>query len=231
MTQTPTRFFAYCLSSVPAIRLPSAATILLLLTACAGQQMPDSAQQTPPLPAAPSALTQWDDYRTVLGNIAHWQVQGKLGIRVPDHSGSVYFNWKQLPEQFAILLNGPLGQGSTWVRGTDNQVSLEQAGQEARFAATAEQLMYNTLGWWLPVSELNYWVKGIPAPNQPVNQSIHYEDGTLQTLQQNGWDISYPRYQQIDGWQLPGKVVARHRLADQDSDIKLTFIINQWQLH
>ncbi len=208
----------------------------LWLAGCASQPGQQPADTTASQPQAPSIAQEWQRYQQVLGNIDHWQAQGKLGIRMPDHSGSAYFNWQQQAEQFAILLNGPLGQGATWIRGDDRRVSMEQSGQPAIEAETPEALMLDTLGWWLPVSELYYWVKGIPAPNSPILDEQHNDDGTLKLLSQNGWQLSYTRYQQLEGWHLPAKVVAQYRPGttaghDDSENIQLTFIIKDWQLH
>lgn len=219
----------------PILRLPALLAVLLLLNACVSQspQTPEphseaarAAEQKPaPVPTAPSASDDWDNYRQVLGAIEQWQVQGKLGIRLPDNSGSVYFNWKQWPAEFAIHLNGPLGQGATWVRGNERQVSLEQAGQAPMSAASPEDLMYNALGWWLPVGELYYWIRGIPAPDAPVQSLQRHTDGTLLSLEQRGWQMSYSRHEDVEGWSLPTRLTASNR------DIRLTFIIKSWQLH
>lgn len=212
-------------------RLSALLVMALALTACTpANRMPDGHAQLPP-PEAPPIESQWQDYQRVLGSINDWQVQGKLGVRTPADSGSVTFNWKQLPEQFAIYLNGPLGQGTVWIRGNEQQVSLEQSGQDTLYAPTPELLMYNTMGWWLPVSDLHYWVKGIPSPHTSVDDEQHNADGTLQTLQQNGWQLSYPAYQQLGGWHLPSKVVAQYRSPNPQGDIRLTFIIKDWRLH
>lgn len=214
-------------------RLILLAALAFLLNACAHQstQMPGNISEAPSLPEAPPIQTQWESYQQTLGGIEFWQVQGKLGIRTPDDSGSAYLNWKQLPKQFAIHLNGPLGQGSIWVRGNDSQVSLARSGEETLYAPTPEQLMYNAMGWWLPVSDLYYWVKGIPAPGKPIEEKQHNSDGTLHSLTQNHWQLSYPRYQQLDGWYLPTKVVAQYDSPNQEGEIKLTFIIKDWQLN
>lgn len=226
MTSAPTHTFGSLISLRPALL----AGIVLLLSACASQ-MPDQSSQLPPIPAAPSIQTQWKDYQQLLGSFGFWNVEGKLGIRTPNDSGSAYLNWKQQPEQFAIHLSGPLGQGSIWIRGDNTQVSLERSGEETLYAPSPEQLMYNAMGWWLPVSDLHYWVKGIPAPDTPIENQQRNDDGTLLSLTQNQWQLSYSRYQQSKGWYLPTKVIAQYRPAGQQDAIKLTLIIKNWQLN
>ncbi len=215
-------------------RLRSVAVIFaaLLLGACATQPQSTAnnndnqpnVEAPKPIPQAPERLTEWDEYQQILGDIDQWQVQGKLGVRLPDNSGSVYFNWKQRPKDFAIHLSGPLGQGTTWIRGNDRHVSLEQPNQPTILAKTPEELMQKGLGWWLPISELYYWVRGISAPQSTPTKQVHYDDGSLKQLEQDGWQLEYSRYKSVSGWSLPSKVIARQQ------DIKLTFIIKNWKL-
>lgn len=212
-------------------RLLICAVAIALVSACATQtSVPPDGQTTPtleapkPIPKAPERLTEWESYQQVLGNIDQWQVQGKLGVRLPNNSGSVYFNWKQRPDDFAIHLSGPLGQGTTWIRGDDDRVSLEQADQPPIFAATPEALMNKSLGWWLPISQLYYWIRGIASPDSAATEQAHFDDGSLQRLEQDGWQLEYSRYKTVSGWPLPTKVIARQQ------DIKLTFIIKNWKL-
>lgn len=223
----------FCTTAVLIRRLLLLSAVAVLLSACSSQttRMPGSSQPVPPLPPAPSIQTQWDDYQTILGAMDYWQVQGKLGVRTPVDSGSVNFNWKQLPEQFAIYLNGPFGQGTVWIRGNEDQVSLEQSGRDTLYAPTPELLMYDAMGWWLPVSDLYYWIKGIPAPDKPITRQEHNDDGTLQTLQQNGWLLTFSSYQALEGWYLPGKVTAQLIPSGRRSELRLTFILRDWRLH
>ncbi|MGH1370579.1 MAG: lipoprotein insertase outer membrane protein LolB [Cellvibrionaceae bacterium] len=223
-----------CSSFISLQRLRSAAALfaLLLLSACATQpptkttsgDNPATIEAPKPIPQAPELLTEWDTYQKILGDIDQWQVQGKLGVRLPDNSGSVYFNWKQRPDDFAIHLSGPLGQGTTWIRGNDRQVSLERPNQTTILAKTPEALMQKGLGWWLPISQLYYWVRGIPAPQTHPSAQQHHDDGSLKFLEQDGWQLEYSRYKSVSGWSLPSKVIARQQ------DIKLTFIIKNWKL-
>jgi len=186
----------------------------------------NAAAKNPPL--APP-LSDWGEYQRTLQGVKLWQVQGKLGIRLPGDSGSLYFNWQQRPENFAIHLSGPLGQGASWIRGgapdsSLQQVSLERGKQPPVYADNLEALMHSTLGWALPVDELYYWVRGIPAPDLPIEQINHDEAGRLARLQQQGWTLRFERYKTINSWPLPGKIIAER------DPLKLTFIIKNWKL-
>ena len=195
---------------------------LLMLAGCARQPLqPEPAKA---IPAPPPIVEQWQQYQALLNAIDQWQLQGKLGVRLPDHSGSVYVNWRQQQGDYAIHLSGPLGQGTTWIRGNDSSVELENSDGKIR-AATPEQLMLDSLGWWLPVSDLHYWIRALPAPSASAATLQRNADGTLAQLQQAGWTLLYSGYQAVEGWPLPGRVVARR------DDISLTFIIKSWDFY
>jgi|GEM_PF-518373 len=230
------------LPSLLQLRRHACLIALLLLAGCASQTTSitsktaadhgpsahKAATSTGQPPLAPQ-LEDWDEYQRVLQGIELWQVQGKLGIRLPSDSGSLYFNWLQRPENFAIHLSGPLGQGASWIRGGSpnnnlQQVSLERGKQPRVYADNLETLMHSTLGWSLPVSELYYWVRGIPSPNLPIEQLGRDAGGRLASLQQQGWKLRFERYKTVDSWPLPGKLIAERK------PLKLTFIIKSWKL-
>jgi Outer membrane lipoprotein involved in outer membrane biogenesis len=47
-----------------------------------------------------------------------FQLQGKIGVRTPQQSGSAFFTWVQQQEEFDIELTGILGAGKTQISGT-----------------------------------------------------------------------------------------------------------------
>ena len=175
-----------------------------------------------PRPVTP--IDNWDDYQSRLSQLQTWQLQGKLGVRLPKDASSVNVDWDQHADLYAIRLSGPFGQGTTWIRGDRQQVSLEQAGQPPLSATTPEELIYDALGWELPIRDLYYWVRGIPAPRSPVAAQAKTAAGALSYLEQSGWQLSYSRYSAVGPWQLPGKIIALRE------PLKLTLIIRQWEV-
>ncbi|QIB50882.1 lipoprotein insertase outer membrane protein LolB [Pseudomonas sp. OIL-1] len=163
----------------------------------------------------------WKAHRQSVEPIVSWTLQGKLGMRSPEQSGSGTLLWLQQRESYDIRLSGPLGRGATQIVGTPAGVTLEIAGREPMHAATAEDLLEEQIGWRLPVEHLLWWVRGLPAPDSPSRLQLDIES-RLARLQQSGWTIEYSRYQDVDGIELP----QRMQLAGHD--ILLTLIITQW---
>jgi len=99
---------------------------------------------------------------------------------------------------------------------------LVDAQQRHYSARDADALLAHVTGWVLPVSGLRYWVRGVPAPGSEARASRDAQ-GRLTRLVQDGWDISYNRYQVVDGASWPAK------LRLERADIVVRLVIDQWQ--
>jgi outer membrane lipoprotein LolB len=133
------------------------------------------------------------------------------------------FTWEQLQDRYAINFYGPLNLGAVGIQGLPGRVTLvKPTGSYS--ASTAEELMQRQLGWYLPVSNMYYWVRGIPAPGAK-GQEQHDQYGHLTFLQQQGWTINFQAFQLGEQADLPRKIV----MANQQLHVKL--VINNWQLH
>lgn len=212
------------------------------ISACSTQPKPEPALSAPTEPGAAErhsakpAKSQTETTTTAANekhqdhghtdpeHFTQWQVQGKLGIRLPDNSGSLYFNWKQEPNSYAIHLSGPLGQGATWIRGNHSGVTIQAGSQPKVFAATPEALLIKTLGWDLPVQELYYWIRGVQSPLSDITSVQRSDEGRFMSLEQSGWQLQFLRYKDFSGRILPKKLIA------QRNDIRLTFVIKNWNI-
>jgi len=175
-------------------------------------------QPEQPVPSADS----WPTHQQRQLAMNNWQMSGKIGIRLPSENHSANIHWQQLSEHYEIELTGPLGQGGAKIEGNGNGVIINVAGEEPVWAASPELLMDQALGWQFPVRELLYWVRGIPAPDSPFNQTLI--DNRLDSLRQNDWKIKYLRYNQQDNYTLPGKLVISR------NDLHITIIAKQWKI-
>lgn len=188
---------------------------LLLLSGCAHQR-----SLTPPQDVL--------EHQRQVQAIGDWQLTGKLGIRTAADSGSASLTWAQQIANYQIKLSGPLGQKSMIITGTPDKVRLEQTGEPAQEAKTAEALIKKSAGWTLPVAQLAYWVRGVPAPKLRITHLQQNETGLIAQLIQGGWVINYSNYrdQTFNGviLPLPGKITAEYK------DVRLVLVIRDWQL-
>ena len=69
----------------------------------------------------------WKHHRQQVEPIRSWELQGKLGVRAPQESGSGTLFWLQRNDYYDIRLSGPMGRGATRIQGDDKQTTLEVA--------------------------------------------------------------------------------------------------------
>lgn len=162
-------------------------------------------------------------------SLNHWQLEGKLGLRIPGNNGSARLHWSENPPDYELTLSGPLGQGRTTITGNNEYVRLTQADAPEQIATDAESLLREATGWELPVEQLRTWVKGIPAASEPASNERYSENGILEGFEQAGWELSFKRHQRVNGYLLPGHIVVRRPLAEADSEIRLILSIHQWE--
>lgn len=190
-------------------------TLALLLAGCAGLGPQESVEGS-------GSAEDWNAHKAQISTIDGWQISGKIGIQAPQDSGSGTLFWLQRQDYFDIRLSGPLGRGATRLTGRPEAVALEVAGQGRFEAESPEALVESQLGWQLPVSNLLWWVRGVPAPDSRSRVQLN-ADGRLARLQQDGWDVEYLSYIDEDGFSLPSRI----KLAGRD--LKITLVVKDWQ--
>lgn len=164
----------------------------------------------------------WQAHKQQINPIDAWQINGKLGIRSEQEAGSAVLFWLQRQDYFDIRLSGPLGQGSTRLTGRQGAVSLEVANRGTFKAPSAEELMQQQLGWSLPVENLLWWVRGLPAPHSRSQVQLD-SNSLLAKLEQDQWQIEYLSYRTENGLQLP------ERIKLSGAGLNITLVIKEWQ--
>lgn len=168
------------------------------------------------------------EHQRQVQTIGAWTLTGKLGIRTTEESGSASVKWVQDTANYQINLSGPLGQKSMIITGTPEKVRLEQTGEPPQEAKTAEALIKKSAGWTLPVAQLAYWVRGVPAPKLRITHLQQNANGLIDQLIQGEWKIAYSNYrdQVLNGviLPLPGKITAEYK------DVRLVLVIRDWHL-
>ncbi len=146
-----------------------------------------------------------------------FSLQGKIGVRTPEQSGSAYYTWVQNQADFNIQLNGILGMGKTIIEAQDGKVSLNSAKTGLITAESPEELLEQATGWVAPITALVDWVQARPAtPQAKIEKDASQR---ISQIVEEGWtvDLSYQ-----DDAQLPNKLVLVQQLAaDQQNRVTL----------
>lgn len=174
--------------------------------------------ETPP--AAPKAT--WADRQASLGRIQNWWASGKIAVQTARDSGSATVTWAERRGNYTISLVGPLGSHGMWLTGRPGSVTLRTADGKTASARSPEKLLA-AQGVALPISNMRYWVRGLPVPGIPANtQFDHY--GRLTSLKQQGFNILYLSYTNVGGVDLP------QRMSLSSSTVRAKVMIYQWRV-
>lgn len=153
--------------------------------------------------------------------INSWNIQGSLSLQLPAQRSSILaYNWQQYGSNYRIQLNSTLNLYQINLVGQKGSVTLTQANKQPLVARSPENLLQQAVGWSLPISNLYYWMRGIPAPGP---YSAQYDGlGHITSLQQQGWFLSYLRYTTVNGIDLPSLI------SMQGSNIKARVLMRRW---
>lgn len=184
-----------------------------LLAACA---------VTPPRGAPGDAERAWRTRQAALTALTDWSFTGRIGITLGDQGWHASLYWRQQAESYDIQISGPLGQGVGMLHGGPEGVLLRTSDHKERRAMDAESLLYAQFGWWVPVSGLRYWLRGLPDPQQAAQTTLD-DNGRLTQLQQAGWEIRFTRYAQLADLALPD------RLTLSNDRMKVKLIVDAWR--
>ncbi len=203
-------------TSLPTLRCVKLITLLcylLMLSSCA---------TTSHLEAPLNQTVSWAVRAQALSHIQSWDLTGVMAIRMNQESWTANWQWRQeAPRHYVISFIGPLGVGALTLTGSTHRVLLETSDGKKQTASQPEALLAEYLGWQLPVSNLYYWIRGLPAPGIPFNMEWD-SYSHLSRLVQQGWVIEYLHYTSLHHLDIPSKMSLKHRM------LGIKIIITQW---
>ncbi len=190
---------------------------VFILVGCASRTV-DSGRQV----SGEEREQRWQRHQERLGLIQAWDMTGRLNMKVPGQSGTMSLDWQQQGDQYRLALDGPLGASIARISGGRQGVSVT-ASDETRYGPSPEMLLYSLTGWQFPVSNLRYWVRGLPAPGNDARirlNNLGYPD----KIEQQGWVVAYQQYGLSGSQRLPVRLVVSR------GDVRLSLIVSSWQL-
>jgi len=153
--------------------------------------------------------------------IQQFSLQGRIGVQTNSKGFSGGLKWHHSTAADNIALFSPLGSQVAQITKSSDQITLTDANGKKVSAADAETLIYNALGWSLPLTGLADWSLGRPSSG-PILASTWDEQGLLTTLNQDGWKIEFSNYAELNGYWLPGKIFLK---SDQ---VNLKLLVESW---
>jgi outer membrane lipoprotein LolB len=191
---------------------------------------------TPALPPVENPVATWQARQVELKPVTAWTIQGRLAMHADNKGWQASVYWVRDGDHQSIDLTGPLGRGHLRLSQDSHGAELRDADQKTWRADDAEQLLYRTTGWRMPLAGLNYWVLGLPSPDSAGRQELDAQ-GRLKTLVQSGWDIQFLEYTRYGTLDLPSKLFIKRRDGGTDDDqakdsaLEVRLIIEHWALN
>jgi len=138
-----------------------------------------------------------------------WSVNGRLGLSDGERGGSLAMNWQASGEHHRISLRTVAG-GKQWLlEMSPGHAVLTGSDIDVLEGPDPDLLVERAVGWPIPVRWMSSWLRGLPAP--PGAQVDFADDGAMQSLQFQRWELDYQRWR-LDsdhGVLLPARVEAR----------------------
>lgn len=190
----------------------------VFLSGCVSLQVPkgDSHYQTKSVRARAQQLLR----------MTHWQIDGALSIRTGKKADLANYTWQQRGQSwYRIRLSSALNLYNLLVIGDHHQAQLYKDGRFFAKARTPKALMQKTTGWYLPVSNLYYWVRGLSVPKLRVQNQVSDQFGHIKELSQAGWNIKYNAYKTFSGVDLPQVMTLSH------DHLKVKIVMRRWALN
>ena len=164
----------------------------------------------------------WAEQRTLIEQSSDWQLRGRVNVRYQEESHTPRIQWQQQDDNYRIRLWGTFNVGNTIITGEPNLVTMEHDGKILT-ATSPEDLILENLGYELPVSYLEFWIRSLPSPNS--ESELEFNDlNNLSIIKQDGWEVSYPEVRQFSGITLPRRV----EITRAANDIRLRFVGLSW---
>lgn len=188
---------------------------IALLTACAP---PKPAEQVEAPQVVPLA-----ERKAQTDTVSSWEISGAMAARNKSKGWTASLNWlQQGSNSYQIRLFGPLGSGTVMIDKKGGVVTYRD-GPKTVTSGNADNLLKKETGIALPVNNLYYWVRGIPAPGA-VQSEVHDKYNHLTLLKQNGYTIEYPSYTSVGKADLPSQIKL------QGNGVFIKVVIKKWKV-
>ena len=166
----------------------------------------------------------WLEQRQALQQLTRWDIQARAAIQLEGEAYNLGIRWRYRSDRSLLLLQAPFGQGVIQIESDAagfHRLSLPDG--RSLVDSSPEALLEQVIGWSIPVSGLEHWVRGLPRPDSEFKRRID-DQGLPRRIEQDQWSIDYLDYFEPDDppW-LP------RRIQLEFEQISMRLVIDQWQ--
>lgn len=142
----------------------------------------------------------------VMARAAPFDVLGRVLVSFDGRAFTANVRWLHAAQADDIWLMTPTGQALAYLREDGDGASFTGADQTTYRAARLESLSKRALGWELPVTHMQHWLRGEAAPGLPAEIVERAADGRARQMTQDGWRITYDYHPSDQNSGLPRRM-------------------------
>ena len=188
--------------------------IIAVLSACAQKPLIEH-------PVGYSYKSQLDE----LALLDTWEVTGRVSIQTTDDAFTASIKWRKLVDYQLIELTGTLGQSYVTMEVTPELTTLTIQDEEPVSSTDPEVLMFQRLGFVIPVTLLTDWIKGYP--DIAIDQEIKAgPDGFIESISYDNWQVGYRKYR---SYKSTAELFLPSRLQITNGTENIKLAIKTWQ--
>lgn len=201
--------------------MPSKQTIFWGFIFCLITMLSGCTSLSLPTGNAPCKKEPYAKRYKALQHIHRFDITGSFSLRQPNRSIIAAYDWQQRHQETRLRIHSSLDLYGVVITYSPHRTQLS-SGKQMYTASSPEQLMRQQLGWHLPISNLLYWLRGMPAP-APYRAKYDACEHLIE-LQQQGFLIRFSHYTTLGAFDLP------QSLELFSNNLTLKIVIKQWKL-
>jgi outer membrane lipoprotein LolB len=156
-----------------------------------------------------------------------WDLTAKFSVSTNEgiESGSLRWILNTSEERLNVL--SPTGSVVAKLTVTETEARLTTENRET-VAKDADTLFREVMKISLPVNALRYWVRGLDAPNMPLDSVEKDSEGRITRLAQDGWQLAYNGNISIESGSHRFEVP--RRLTATRGNVEIRWASTEWQV-
>ncbi|MGR3912970.1 MAG: lipoprotein insertase outer membrane protein LolB [Gammaproteobacteria bacterium] len=182
-----------------------------------------------PRPAAPPDAPPevlWQQRMEKIAAISGWRIKGRIAFQSGDEGGSASLLWTRRREHQQIELYAPFGAGRMRIEAAPGRALLRDAAGDIIEADSADDALYQRLGWRVPFGALTHWARGLPGDASDFDLDAA---GRLRALRQGRWQVRYREYARAGTIWLPRKLTITATGEAGESALNVKILLQSWR--
>ena len=167
---------------------------------------------------------RWQAQQIKLGGVYQWDLYARATVTLPGEAYNIGLQWKYKPEQYLLLIDAPFGQGVIRIEKTTSETyRLQLPDGRLLVNSSPEALLNDVIGWSIPISGLEYWIRGMPRPGSEYSHRLNNK-GLAREISQDEWVVTY-----IDRFETNQQVSLPRRLRLAHDSVTMKLVIERWK--